>query len=487
MRCTRFAIAMLAAVASLAAESHRAAAADPSRDRETVISRVSVGPEGSGRFEGGSAPHARIALVLDGRTIGETTANPEGAWQMSVAQSFPAGDHRVRAVARTDEGEPSVSATVRISIPVAFAEPAAETAEGDLIRRAGELADRASKAFDELLPRLTDPAGTIGPMPSPDEAGLLPQPPPGVKLAAFQVTQPVPVHSDAATGEGVLQWLASILAGAEAWLEASARDYQSVVVRRLAEPPPTALGAPKVQRPPASQPLDLTTRAAEAERLREAEAKRAADEARRREQLAKAEADARRLAEAEAKRKADEARRQQERARVDAETVRKAAEARRLEEAEARRKVADEVRRQQELARAEAEISRKAAEAQRLAEAEAKRREAEEVRRQQEVARSDIETQRMAAAENRSQPQPAEPPAASLEPGARAMAVATPAPLGVSKRATPRKAARRDKPQLARYTGATAGSGNWCDFFQYSYPMELLDPGHWVSASTGRR
>ncbi len=476
MRCARFAIAILAAVASLAAESHRTAAAEPSRDRETVISRVSVGLEGSGRFEGGSAPHAHIALVLGDRPVGETTADSDGAWKLSVTRVLAVGEHRVRIVARTGEaGEPSISPTVRISIPTAFAAPATEpeTAEGDLIRRAGELADRASEAFDELLPRLIDPPG------SPDEADLVPQPSSRVKLAAFQVSQPASIHGDAATGEGLLQWLASILADAEAWLEASARDYQSVIVRRLAEPPPTMLGAPKAQPSP-------VTRAAEAERLREAEAKRAAEEARRQEQLAKAEAEARRASEAEVKRKAaEEARRQQELAKAEADTRRKVGEAQRFAEAEAKRKAVDEARRRQELARAEEEAARKTAEARRLAEAETKRQEADELRRQQELAKAEAEAQRIAAAELRRQPQSAEPPA-SQEQGARSMSVAAPAPLGTTKRTAPRKA-RRDKPQLVRYTGVTAGSGNWCDFFQYSYPMELLDPGHRLSASAGRR
>lgn len=482
MRCARFAIAILAAVASLAAESHRTAAAEPSRDRETVISRVSVGLEGSGRFEGGSAPHARIALVLGDRPVGETTADSDGAWKLSVTRVLAVGEHRVRIVARTGEaGEPSISPTVRISIPTAFAAPATEpeTAEGDLIRRAGELADRASEAFDELLPRLIDPPG------SPDEADLRAQPSSRVKLAAFQASQPASIHGDAATGDGLLQWLASILADAEAWLEASARDYQSVIVRRLADPPPAALGAPKVQSPLASLPLDLT-RAAEAERLREAEAKRAAEEARRQQQLAKAEAEARRASEAEGRRKAaEEARRQQELAKAEAETRRKVGEAQRFAEAEAKRKAVDEARRRQELARAEEEAARKTAEARRLAEAETKRQEADELRRQQELAKAEAEAQRIAAAELRRQPQSAEPPA-SQEQGARSMSVAAPAPLGTTKRTAPRKA-RRDKPQLVRYTGVTAGSGNWCDFFQYSYPMELLDPGHRLSASAGRR
>jgi colicin import membrane protein len=317
-------------------------------------------------------------------------------------------------------------------------------------------------------------------MPSPDEADLVPQPSSRVKLAAFQVSQPVSIHGDAAAGEGLLQWLASILADAEAWLEASARDYQSVIVRRLANPPPTTLGAPKVQAPP------VLTPSAEAERLREAEARRAAEEARRQEQLAKAEAEARRASEAEARRKAaEEARRQQELAKAEAETKRKVAEAQRLAEAEAKRKAVDEARRRQDLARAEEEVARKTAEARRLAEAEAKRQEADDLRRQQELAKAEAEAQRIAAAELRRLPQSAEPPA-SQEQGARSMSVAAPAPLGTTKRTALRKA-RRDKPQLVRYTGVTAGSGNWCDFFQYSYPMELLDPGHWLSASAGRR
>jgi hypothetical protein len=467
----RLATAVLAVGAVLVAARPAAvlAATAAEQDRAPTIDRVSINADGTGVFGGFGTPNARIALSLAGRAIGETIADADGGWQLELPRALAAGEHRIRAVAHADNAaEPRVGATVRISIPNAFGLPsaaqgsAADTTGQDLLRRASELADRASRGFDELLPELTGTAN------------------PGMNLVAIQKTE-VTTEADGSMADAFIQWLASVLANAQEWLESSARDYQSVIVRRLSDAVAEPSGAPTAEKqsreptfPPAaslppSPPDAGAVRRAEAERLRQAEIERAVAGRRAAEEEArrKTEEAGRVKAEAEAKRRvADEARRQQQEAAKS--------------EAEAKRRAAEEARRQQEAASAAAEAKRKAAaaEAQRLAAAEAARAETDAKRKAGEAAqvpKGAGEPQARTALADK--PEPAE-----LRP-ARPKAGPTAASLG--KRAASGRTAKRDRSEVAG--AAPPGSELWCNFFHYRYPMQLLDPGQWLAAAPLRR
>jgi hypothetical protein len=485
---------LLIAERPLAVPAATAAEQDPA----LTIDRVSINPDGTGVFGGIGAPNARVALMLGGRAIGEAIANAQGGWQLELGRALTAGEHRIRAVAHADNTtEPKIGVTVRISIPSGFGSlpaahgPASDTTEQDLRRRASELADRASRGFDELLPKLT---GTGAP---------------GVKLAAIQKTQ-VTADADGSMADAFMQWLATMLANAQEWLESSARDYQSVIVRRLSDPVAEPSGAPTAEKQsrgpsappvasqPARQPDPDALRRAESERLRQAEIDRAAASRRAAEEeasrkvaeqqriaaveRAKAEAESRRRAADEARRQqqeaakaeaqsraAEEARRQQEAARADAEAKRKAAEAQRIAG---------------ERAKLEAEVKRKAAEAQRLAVAEAAKAQAEAERRAAEATQAAAERAARAAADAaRKAAEEArialvEKPARADSSAAGARAEPLPATLG--KRAASRRAARRDRRPVAEQ----AGGSPWCNFFHYRYPMQLLDPGQWLAPAS---
>jgi len=485
-----------------------------------TISRVSIAPDGTGLFEGVSAPGARIALRSKGRALGRTIADGQGTWQLNLPLAFGSGEHRIEAVARTDDrGEPRIGAMIRISIPDGFgslpdrsARPAGPT-EHNLLLRAGELADRASRRFDELLPELAATDGRREPAAASakSQPELQPVPPATSrqKVAQLDENRPAPdAGDDRPAPDDTWQWLSAILADVKAWLEASARDYQSVIVRRLSDPITTAITAPAAQMPSgteappaaksprASQPPDAQ-RSAEAERLRQAEADRAAA-------AAQSAAAGQRAAEAEAGRRAAEAQRMAaaEKARVEAEAKRRAA------------------------AKVDAEARRKAAEAQRIAtaekaraEAEAKRRAAEEVRRQQAADTADADARRKSAeAQQPTAPVPAQPlgetrreaqdaprgrdlpeqPLGAAKDARTALsdqqqrtdisdagAKAADAASRPGKRGTSRGVARRNA--VRRPSSDKPGSDDLCNFFRYRYPMALLDPGGWLSAGAPQR
>jgi hypothetical protein len=471
----------LPAIAAEAAEPGAAHGASPAiadlrtgRGEGPTISRVSIGPDGTGVFEGVSAPRARIALTLEGRAIARTIADARGSWQLNLPQAFAVGEHRLEAVARTDDQrEPSIGEMIRISIPDGFGalrdigERTANRAEQNLLLRAGELADRASGRFDELLPDLAASGDRMERAAAPAESQrkLQAVPPateqprtvaPGVKIAQIE-EKPAPpaVGNDGSMLDDVLQWLASTLANVQAWLESSQRDYQSVIVRRLSNPAAVVLTPSTVQLPSRIGPPDAG-RLAEAERLRRAEADRAAQ------------------AEAEASRKS-------------AESQRIATAEKAKAEAEAKHKAAQEARRQQAAAKADAEAKRKSAEAQKTTAAEPARALGETKREAAEVAqrRQEVNEQPLGASKDtRTASSDKQQRSRVSDAGVRA-AGPTSRP---SNRAASQRMGRRDRSDLVRPAPADKlGSEDLCNFFRYRYPMALLDPGGWLTVSAPQR
>jgi|GEM_PF-3605611 len=424
-------------------------------DRPLVVAAVTIGADGTGAFEGSGPPGARIRLMLRGDAVGEAIADSLGTWHLILVRPLGAGEHHLSVVVqRAGAAAPCTAAMLRIAIP---GRPAAMPADldptarqRDLFRRASALADSASRAFDELLPQLT---------------GAAPLP------AAGTAKKGSLAQAEGSSAQSLLEWWVSLLAAVQEWLAASARDYQSVIVRRLADPARSAAE------------VEAEARRAEAERLKQEELERVAAEARQR--LVE---EARRLAQAE-------------RVKAEAEARRRAAEAeaeRVKAEAEARRKAAEEARREMEAAE---EARRRAAEAQRLAaaraaeaEAEAKRRAAEEERRQREAAaKAEAEA---AAARPLAQSGPKEPPAepAPPSPPAALPERAKPPPLSPA-RPSAGAAASRGREATARsptrrgraVEGGPVSGDAWCNFFNYRYPMGLLDPGRWLLITAPHR
>lgn len=439
------------------------------------FSRVVITPQGTSTFEGDGAPGSRVTIRIGGRVIGTQAVGPLGRWRISLERPLPAGDHHIEASARFETGaRVLIGDEVRIAIPQSFsgsaivafdiardgpaqrvtapgregAQPTspvpAPSPDRDAVRRrAEELADRASRSFDEIQREALVPDGASE----------------GREIAA---RQPSGTESDAMQGS----WTDAVLD----WLHRANRDYQREIAAKLARAPqgaeparpeaaprrvaPTEIAEPDVgaaerarsaarerlfaeeearrkaerdallgrggsrQPEPAPRPLAQADRppaaaadapppsarrggpegavATEAELAAErAAAEELAQRIERRRQAAEA---ARRRAEAKA-RETDTAH-EAERRRLE-EAQRKLAEERRAAEAKRLADEAERRRQEEEMQRKLAE-ERKAAEAKRLADSEAqRRREAEDAQRKLAEERKETEARGLMAEEAR--------------------------------------------------------------------------------------
>lgn len=204
------------------------------------FSRVVITPKGTSTFEGDGAPGSRVTISIGGRVIGTQAVGPLGRWRISLERPLPAGDHHIESSARFETGtQVLVGDEVRVAIPPSFTgsaivaydaardgpaqratdregaatsspAPARSAEQAAVRRRAEELADRASRGFDEIQRKAMQSDGVSE----------------GREVAA---RLPSGTESDAVHGS----WTDAVLD----WLHRANRDYQREIAGKLARAP----------------------------------------------------------------------------------------------------------------------------------------------------------------------------------------------------------------------------------------------------------
>jgi nucleoid-associated protein YgaU len=205
-----------------------------------TFSRVVITPKGTSTFEGDGAPGSRVTISIGGRVIGTQAVGPLGRWRISLERPLPAGDHHIESSARFETGtQVLVGDEVRVAIPPSFTgsaivaydaardgpaqratdregaatsspAPARSAEQAAVRRRAEELADRASRGFDEIQRKAMQSDGVSE----------------GREVAA---RLPSGTESDAVHGS----WTDAVLD----WLHRANRDYQREIAGKLARAP----------------------------------------------------------------------------------------------------------------------------------------------------------------------------------------------------------------------------------------------------------
>lgn len=368
--------------------------------RRPSFQRIVIDPAGLSRFEGTGSAGMRVVLQDGDRKLGEAVANTAGVWQVTLNEALRSGDHKITALVSDAAGAKSGGEEVRISIPsntgsdviVAFDAvrdtpviiPDAETAADDVRRRAEELGRAATKEFDERVRDL-------------DRARIAD----AARRDQQRTDRPQATGSDGTIFDPIVNWM-----------DQSTREYQRVIIPKLAtggtaEPPPeTVQDRPRDAETPATDVkiavggsliesmrdwLARANRGYQNDVMRKLEtggtpsptepqkAESSDDQARRLSEERRAEEDAVRKAE-EAQRLDEQQRQAAEKARVESE--RKAAEAKAAKQREdqqraERQRQQEEARKAAEAKRAEEEVRRKAEEEKRLAVEAERRKQAE--------------------------------------------------------------------------------------------------------------
>ncbi len=407
------------------------------RGPRPTFSRIVIEPTGISRLEGAGPPGGQVTLNAAGRPIAVTTVDGGGRWAVTLTKALPPGEHRIAAVLGTSSGAVA-GEDVRVFVPVDLAgeavvayeatghltvaeRAASQPVSDDVRRRAGEIADEATKTFGVILDgeqkkkkapeAATRVAGDAGP---------------AVPEAAREGDSPEPG--------------ATLLERLQRWFGSASETYRRDVARPLSLPAP---GTPEA---------DALVRAQQEKKDRaKAAARRYAEKRREAEQsLAAAKAKQEREAEANgtAEKTAALKSRQAEAARREQENGKRAAEeaARRTAETEAQfesslKRLDEAQRAQDERAMAEAQKSIDAA----RADYQARRAAAEEIAAR-DAADSKVAAERAAAkaaADKAAAEKAAQKAAADKAATARAAAEQ----LAADKRAA--EAARQEKARLA--------------------------------------
>ncbi len=409
MMCSRIAIAAIAVGLSLATTGIVITPSAPAKaqrigDEEQLRRAGELAEPATKRFD---------ELMREARTSGEAQAGTPGA-PIRMAQATPPSGGPTTGTSAAPAAKPDDD---DILAPVwNWLERANRQYQGVIVKQLSEGSPATSLAMPQPVtpatppvaaaPKATTPSTAVGqtPAPQPKVAQVPAQPTPAqpsVTPAAPPVKAPTTTTAIAPPAAAEKDVFDTAQEAVSDWLDRANRQYQSVIVRRLADPsppesavaftkvPPPATSPATVAQQPSSTPsvptkavedaarqADQIRREAEAKRLAELEVQRTADVKAKADAAAAQKAEADRRA-AEAKLKADEERRIAEaKAKAEEETRRTAAAKAKAEEdsrrvAEAKAKADDEARRAAE-ARTKAEEERKQAEARAKTETERK-------------------------------------------------------------------------------------------------------------------
>lgn len=241
MRCSRIAIAAVAMGMCLVVAGTVITPPSPATaqgGQMPVIDRVVIDGGQAGMVEGSSAPGAHVVLRANGQLVGHGLAGDQGKWRVQLSRPLDAGEHRITVTARTlglDQELPG--AEMRVAVP-ADGGPAraalpriAGAAEDEQLRRAGVLAEAATKRFDELMAKAPDARSEIRVAQATAPAGSGSRPVSDQTRVA-QAAPPPRAEDD-------------FLGPVWDWLERANRQYQGVIVKQLsAGEPATTLASP---------------------------------------------------------------------------------------------------------------------------------------------------------------------------------------------------------------------------------------------------
>lgn len=254
MMCSRIAIAAFAVGLSLATSGAFLIQGGPAKAQSSpapVIGRVNILGGAPGEIEGTAPPGAHIVVRANGKLVGHALADAKGTWRVAIARPLEAGEHKLTVTSRVlgvDNDVPGEE--VRVAVPAdggparAALPRVAGIGEEEQLRRAGALAEAATKRFDELMPK----------------SGAAPSNTTQQAQAQIQ-TQTAPIRMAQATSPTQTPAVPSakpddddILAPVWNWFERANRQYQGVIVKQLSEGnPATSLASPPAPAAPSTR------------------------------------------------------------------------------------------------------------------------------------------------------------------------------------------------------------------------------------------
>lgn len=202
----------IALVASLVAVGSGSAqvALDTTRQipNRLTLGALKLDQTGQQRLKEGSAPGAQVLVAEEGRFVSETLADQAASWPLMLPEPLPSGAHRAQVASRSEAEGMGQGEFRQVTMP-GGALRALTSDEDAAVERARAFADEATRVLDEIMPVLERNGG-------------------GLRVA------------QASTGDRQLSW--SVDTGRERdlydrffdWLDRSARQYSSYIVRSLA-------------------------------------------------------------------------------------------------------------------------------------------------------------------------------------------------------------------------------------------------------------